>query len=77
MNQKFTIIINDDVMKMTEGKEEKSRLVWQGCGAEFWIVGKLAGMNYERAGNLAMQKCIDMHIPLISLRLVSTRNGMK
>ncbi len=66
---RFTILIESEKMTMVEGPRPRARLVWRGAGIEFYVKGPLSGIRYEQAANLAMQKTIEYHIPLVSLRL--------
>jgi len=66
-----TLVVTDGTIEFHYGRLPKTRVVWRARGIEFWVKGSLGGMRYEQAANLAMQECVSLHIPLISLRKVT------
>lgn len=64
----FTIKAHYGMMVMFDEKLPRARLLFRGAGIEFYAIGVSGHLGNESAANLAMQKCIDLHIPVISLR---------
>jgi hypothetical protein len=64
----FTIKARYGMVVVHEGKFAKSRLLYRGAGVEFYAIGVSGHLGNEVAANLAMNKCEELHIPIISLR---------
>lgn len=67
-NEVFTIEIKHYNLIVHTRKIKGSRLEWSAPGIEFYIKGSFKGGAYEQAANLALNMCIDRHIPAIALR---------
>lgn len=65
----ITIISKYGSLTVKEGREPGYRLVWRAPGLDVYVKGAISEGNlFESAANLALNVCIDRHIPAISLR---------
>lgn len=71
----FTIEAKSFNLTVKDGKLKGARLEWCAAGVEFYLKGSFKGNLYEVAANLAMNKCLSMNIPAISLRRAKKFNG--
>ena len=69
----FTIVSKYGMLVMHEGVLKGAREEWRGAGIVFYILGSFEGSLHEQAGNLAMNKCEGLHIPVASLRRTGKR----
>lgn len=73
----ITIVNRYGSLLVEEGKKEGSRLEWRDntrC-LEVYIKGGFTPLEYACAANLAMNVCIEMHIPVIALKRVVARSA--
>lgn len=66
----FTIDARYYNLHVKEGKLKGARMEWRAAGIVFYLRGSFKGGLYDQAANLAMNMCVDRHIPAISLRRV-------
>lgn len=71
----FTVLIALDYVMIEEGRRKASRLFYQAAGVDFYVSGKSEKIHVDCIPNLLMQKCLALHIPLISLHTVKTDNA--
>ena len=64
----ITIELKYGIMKAHNARLRGAKLEWRGAGIEIYKKGHFGRKDYEAACNLALQLCIDRHIPTISLR---------
>jgi len=72
----ITILVHYGVMTVCEGKLSGSTLTWRASGLDVYVKGALTGdkLHFEQAQNLALNVCIDRHIPCVSLRYQKSSN---
>lgn len=68
MNDVMTIVIKDETMIVRYEGVKGSRLVWRAAGLDVMVVGQMDKMQFETAGNFAINECLNRHIPVLSLR---------
>ena len=68
----ITIVNRYGCLSVVEGQEDASRLEWRDNtrALEVYIKGAFTPLEYAQAANLALNVCIDMHIPAIALKRV-------
>ena len=67
----ITIDVKDESMVVVEGVLKGSRREWTVTGQlDIFVKGKINGVKWDQAGNLALNVCCEMHIPAISLKRV-------
>ena len=64
----FTIEAKNYNLIVVKGKSKRARLEWGASGIQFYLKGEFKGGLYECAANLALNMCIDRHIPAVMLR---------
>lgn len=64
----FTIDCSRYNLKVEPGKLKGARIEWRAAGIVFYLRGSFKGGLYETAANIAMNMCLDRHIPAISLK---------
>lgn len=64
----FTIEIKHYNLIVHPRKIKGARIEWNAPGIEFYLKGSFKGGAYEQAANLALNMCIDRHIPAIALK---------
>lgn len=64
----ITIETKYNMIVAHEGKLRGAKLEWRGAGIEIYKKGHFGRKAYESAANLALNICIDRHIPTQSLR---------
>lgn len=72
---RVTILIKWNMIKVVEGKQKLSRLVWYGPGIEFYVVGELKGGLWGQAANLAMNYAENVHIAPSSIKTIRRGYG--
>lgn len=72
----ITILVHYGNMTVCEGRLSGSRLVWRAAGLYVYVLGTLTGdkLHFEQACNLAVNACIERHIPAVSLRYQKSSN---
>lgn len=71
MNEQITIVIGDGSAIVELGRRPSSRWMWYAPGLEIYVHGKMSMMP-DIIANLACHEAISRHIPLVSLRLVTS-----
>jgi hypothetical protein len=60
---------SEEIMQVEYSRMAKSRLVWIAPGLNVYVLGSIADkFKFEQASNMALQECINRHIPASSLR---------
>lgn len=72
---RVTILIKWNMIKVVEGKQKQSRLVWYGPGVEFYVCGEMKGGLWGQAANLAMNYAENMHIAPSSIKTIRRGYG--
>lgn len=68
----ITIETKYNIMIAHEGKLKGAKLEWRGAGIEIYKKGHFGRKAYESAANLALNICLDRHIPTTSLKKVKS-----
>lgn len=64
----ITIEVSDEKIVVVQGQSARARLVFLAAGLSIWVKGSSKYHHTDCIPNLAMNACLDRHIPLISLR---------
>lgn len=67
-NEEITFIMTDEAITQKPGIVPGARLAYIAPGLSIYIDGTSKYHHPDCIGNLAMQACIERHIPLIGLR---------
>lgn len=66
----ITIVVKYGSVTVVEGRLPKSRLIFTSAGLAVYQLGSSAEIHEDCIPNVAMNACLDRHIPLISLRRI-------
>lgn len=66
---KQTIVITDELITVQEGQLPKAKIAYKGAGIEIYKLGRSKYHHADCVPNLAMNICLNFHIPVISLRI--------
>jgi len=66
----ITIEVKYDRATIHYGKLPRAKLAFQACGLDIYTKGTSSSLHEDCIPNIAMNACLERHIPLISLRRV-------